>query len=542
MKKLCLRFVSIAIVCMTFFSSVIPSSAILEEYSGRTCPRIFVHGFMAYDIHSDKSNPDSELVYPIPAEKTSSVFENIKSPVGDFLLKRDYEKLGSEVSALISELFEDLYCGFDGEPVNQSGVVTEYPKPEEVKKDSAVIFGYDWRTDPVESAKQLDEFIDYMLKYSGAKQVVIDSHSLGSVITFTYLRLYGTEKVKSVVFNAAGIYGQTYTGELLSGNLVVNKDAILNYMSFAFDGMENKSVMLDLIDALDKLGVAGGACKVADKLVDEILDDVAFDIVRLFGNWPTIWAMVPDDMLEQAEEYVFGKVFKENNVDYTGLKEKIDTYNELVRKDKTEALKEMSKTVNIYVISRHGYSSLPVSDSWQTVGDGVIDTRYSSFGATVAPYGETLDTAKSEYISPDANIDALTSLFPDQTWFIRGLRHSDMPDSVDRMIDDLLYYDGKATVTTFSQYPRFMEYNISDGSLSPDKGNQEKDGFNFILLALILALLLINGGIVLIIILIVKKIKKKKQAKLNTENNVATDENSQSDNENQADDAVLNNE
>ncbi len=510
MKKSLLKIISVFLALTICMSLAVPSFAILEEYDGRTCPRIYVHGFMAYDIYKNPENVDEGMAYPIPSEKINSAIEKAKEPIKDFIFKRDYEKFGDAAADIVDSVFEDIVCDYSGNSLSGSAVVTDYPKPEDVKSDSAVIFGYDWRLDPLESAKELDKFIDYMLLHSGCEKVVIDCHSLGSVIVFAYLRLYGTEKVKSVVFNTAGLYGQTYTGELLSGNVVVNKDAIKNYLDFAFDGTPQEKVLKDLIDTADKLGVISGVCGFADNLLDKIYDRVALNIVSIFGNWTTIWAMVPDDMLSDAESYVFG-LYDDAGIDYTGLKQKIDTYNELVRKNKTEALVEISKTVNIYVLARYGYSAFPLTDSWQIVGDGVIDTKYNSFGATIAAYKEQLDVSESAYISPDKSIDASTCLFPEQTWFIKELKHYNTPNDVDRLIDELLYFDGKATVDTFEEYPRFLKYDAVSDTLIIDDGTTEKDGVNFIFAAVLVVLILILLGIILLIIKIVKKFKIKKE-------------------------------
>ncbi len=508
MKKGILKLTSFLLAIVMCFIFAMPSFAILsEDYEGRTCPRIFVHGFMAYDLYDNADEYGNEIIYPIPGDKMNGALGNIKESVTN-LLTGDYDKLAENASAITDGIFGDLYCDFNGEALNNSGAVFEYPKKEEIKKNSTAIFGYDWRTDPIESAGQLNDFIDYMLKYSGCEQVVIDCHSLGNIVVLTYFKLYGTEKVKSVVFNSSAVYGQTYTGELLSGNMTVTKEAVENFLYYAFDGTENEKLMNNIVETAAKLGILGGVYSFANGLVDKIYDGVKFDLIKLFGNWPTIWAMVPDEMFEEAKEYVFGEIYKD--VDCSALIEKIDNYHELVGKNKTEILKEVSKTVNVYVIASYGYSSVPITDAWNTVGDGTIDTRYSSLGGTVAFFGEKLDVSESEFLSPDMSVDASTCLFPEQTWFIKGVKHSNMPDVTDKMTDDLLYYDGQATVDTFEEYPRFMKYDISTGILSADDGIEEEDGFNFVLFTAVAVIILIFVLIILIARCIGRKFKRNR--------------------------------
>ena len=49
---------------------------------------------------------------------------------------------------------------------------------------------------------------------------------LGGLVMLTYFTLYGTDRVRSVCFNAAAVYGETYTGELMTGDLQISSDAL----------------------------------------------------------------------------------------------------------------------------------------------------------------------------------------------------------------------------------------------------------------------------------------------------------------------------
>ncbi len=330
-------------------------------------------------------------------------------------------------------------------------------------------FCYDWRLDPMVIAKQLNDFINYVLHCSGAEEVVVECHSLGGVVTSTYLKMYGHEKVRSVLFNATAIYGETYTGELFKGEVKLNGSALRHFLDYTFDDTEYEEILSLVFKTLDDAGVLDFVCNLGDDLVAKIYDKAMLSVVKLFANWPTIWAMVPDADLPAAEAYVFDNIYKNANVDCTGLKEKVHAYNNQIRKYKTETLIKLNENINVYVLSRYGYCSIPITPSWNSLGDGVIDTKYNSFGATTALFGETLDVADSEYLSPDKTVDASTCLFPEQTWFVRNIKHSDMPDCVDDLVDTLLYTDYQATVATYEEYPRFLEYDADNDKLVVDE-------------------------------------------------------------------------
>ncbi len=70
-----------------------------------------------------------------------------------------------------------------------------------------------------------------------------------------------------------------------------------------------------------------------------------------------------------------------------------------------------------------------------------------------------MQSVEAEYVSPENNIDASTCLFPEQTWFIKNLSHSEGSSAFDEMIKVLLYSDGQATVKSYSNYPRYLLNN-----------------------------------------------------------------------------------
>ncbi len=483
MKKIIKKSISALIAVIICVSAFVPTFAEGTEIN-RDCPKVYVHGFMSYELYADADDPDSELAWPLPEDKILDTVKKALIPLAACAIDRDLDKFGNAIAPLLDELFAPACLDFNGEATNGSGVQFEYPAPEEVTADSNFTFGYDWRLDPIELASRLNDFIDYILECSGTEQVVLECHSLGGIVITTYFKLYGNEKVRSVVFNSPAIYGETYTGELITGNIDFNAEGVKNFIGFTFDHEEYENTINLISEILEKAGLLDFVCDFADELLAQIYDEAIISVIKFFANWPTIWAMVPDEDIEAAKETVFG-MYDEYGFDYSGLEEKIDSYNEKVRQYKTQILTDTAKTTNVYVISKYGYSAVPITSSWNTLGDGVVDTKRSSFGATTAPYGEKLEVAQSEYISPDKAVDASTCLFPEQTWFIRDMKHPDDVDCLTNFMDTLLYYDGLATVETFEQYPRFMVFDFDNDALLADKGAQPLSFLELIKLAVL---------------------------------------------------------
>ena len=91
----------------------------------------------------------------------------------------------------------------------------------------------------------------------------------------------------------------------------------------------------------------------------------------------------------------------------------------------------------------------------------------ASFGATTSTVYGTLDEDyivnrlaenKGKYISPDKQIDASTCLFPEYTWFAKGVSHSDRPDAEYEILYAAMRADRQLTVDDF-KYTQFMVYD-----------------------------------------------------------------------------------
>lgn len=444
------------------------------EYE-QDCPYIYVHGFMASTVYCDASDPNSDVAWPPNTDKILGAVEEALPSISRLLVDGNYDKFCDTLLPIANELLSDVMLSPNGEINNKSGIRWEYPQKEEITSKSTVNFRYDWRLDPCEIAKQLDEFIDYVLEASGSDKVVLEAHSLGGVITNAYSALYGNSKVKTYIFNTTAVYGETYTGELLTGQICLEPDALVQYLDGVMDYNEKEKLLDGIFKLLNDFGIMDFACKLGNSLLENIFERTAKEILLpMFGGWLSVWAMVPNEMFEAAENYAFNYIYKDDTTDRSGLRAKINNFNERVRAHKTETLNTINEECNLYVISRCGYASIFLTPSYNNLSDTVIDTKFSSFGATCAQYGSAFSDEypsgrNGKYISPDKTVDASTCLFPNQTWFVRGLLHAEEGvDDMAEMFKTLAYHDGQATVETFEQYPQFLQYNKASDTISID--------------------------------------------------------------------------
>ncbi len=451
-------------------------SAVAEGAQGNI-PTVYVYGFMGSDLLEDKNDPNSKVIWP---PDMNAMTEDIKEALPTLvaaLLVDNWETFGTVVIDLVKPYFEPTYLADDGTCPNNSGVYFTLPSQSEVRSGRRLTFCYDWRLNPMETADDLKDYIEYVCAQGGVDQVNVICHSLGGIIFLSYVSKYGYDRVKGVCLNTTAIYGESYTGDLMRGDIVFDADSIDYYMRYVLEGTEYDALLTELISAMNQAGLLKLLAKKANGLTRSQKERVVREVLLpMFGNWLTIWAMIPDQDVDAAQEMVFETLCADQ--DRSVLREKIDDYNNNVRKDKVQTLQTINDNANLYVISRYGYSSIPVTSSFKTLSDGTIDTKYTSFGATTSDYDKTLTKAElegvsAEYISPDKRVNASTCLFSDQTWFIRNIKHSLQAESLWTMMGELLAYNGQATVNTFEQYPRFLVYDAATDTLSPDVAKTE---------------------------------------------------------------------
>lgn len=444
----------------------------------KNCPTVHVIGFMSCPLYENPGTENQKQIWPPSNDAIIGAVKEALPALVSVSVTKDWKKFSDAVIPAANKIFEPVWLNESGENDSNTGIDFSYPTKEEVLSNDKFTFEYDWRLSPLELAEQLNDFIEYICKQSGSEKVCLTAHSYGGVISLSYISIFGSDRLQGVIFDSTAIFGETYTGELLTGKIKLSLDAIKSFLSFALDGTNYKTLVSTLTELLSRAGVLDFVINFADEMLEGIKDDAIPQVVMpLFCRWPTIWAMCPDEYLENAYNYVFGEVCKGDTATYAKLIQKLHAFDNTVRKNKVSILTETEKHCRFGVYSAYGYSAVPITPTWDANGDGVIDTKYTSFGATVAPVGKKLSdeylSGKDEkYISPDKQVDASTCLFPEQTWFISGLKHSAGHDSLEELSNAILYSNEKVTVDTFEKYPRFLAFDHRSESVDENKGEE----------------------------------------------------------------------
>lgn len=377
--------------------------------------------------------------------------------------------------------------------------------------DNVYVFTYDWRLDPIETSHKLDEFIQTVKANSRKEQVSIISEGFGSSIATAYLAECfenATADVDNFVTVNSAALGTSLIGDLFTGRLTqsimpskvrTTESAFIRYIN---DFSDNPATWFagwlslyilnknwETYDFITSVNAMMG--HVVDPLYDNYLRDMLKDFTGL-------WAMVPTDYYDEAMDFMFMSD-ESTEGDYNAdLQERIQSYKNVQESAAEILTKASSEGININVVSSWDIQLAPIGDNSASdeelfgisaQSDGLIDTYYSSFGGWTIPLNDVGAAAQNkdqrntegecenhnhlnavyDTLDPEHSagaichyLDASTCALPDNTWFIRNMKHGTFDTNSNSM--DFLEYlmTADKTLTVYSAngiYRQFMSYN-----------------------------------------------------------------------------------
>lgn len=462
----------ISFILALVIAVVIPVS-VMAESQGCNCgtaPVVYVRGFGGgiFKVEDDGSLTNA---FAFDGNKIVPLIDDIIVAVVS-LISGNAESFSKSAGAILDGIMGDLACTYGGESL--SNIIPEDSDPANVdkhknftlendaitRKSAEYDFEYDWRLDPMVIADDLNAYIEEVKKTTGHDKVVIKCHSEGNCIAAAYLYKYGYESVEKFCFTAAAFNGINLVGQLFTKDLSLKDKGseVAAFVSSLVDGTESGELVSALMGVLDDIGLLNAVCNwLNDALVGETLNTLYDEVlIDSFATWPALWTFVPDSYYENAKKAMFGDDKK-----YAVLIDRIDDYHYNVQKNLEKMLKEAKDNgVDILFFSQYNFAPIPVYEGSVNMGDMLVETKYTSFGATTAPYGTTLNldfnSPDAKYYSKDKLVDASTCLFPDYTWFIRGINHAVSPEPYMDFTDWAILYDGQPTVFTDAAHPQFV--------------------------------------------------------------------------------------
>lgn len=447
MKK---RLVKIMCAVMALMMALLPCTAAMAK--NEVVPVIVVHGLGGNDLYQNIGTDEQSMIpaYGLDAGsmltnpdilgEAVKLFSNEKKP--------NYKKLFKALGTYFKST--NINCDKNGNVKDGQGIINywedsmahhkeyysqkDYSEPVITRQIAKIIgnkktyaFNYDWRVDVVETAKNLRKMIVKIKKKTGAKKVSLVGISLGGAVLSSYMDMYKSKNdVARYVFVNPAIQGVD-VARLLEKDIVFDTKTVLSFLKFMEQGYDggSKATLFKAIYALgdERLKIA---VKNLNKLAKNEKQCNAFFKKVLkpwLGNIPAYWECIPYGEFNKC----INAMAKIGFIEKGGkLHKKLKRYH-AVQGRFTKNVKYLKKKgAQIAIIANYGIPGIPATSKCGNHTDVLIDTKYASAGATVAPYGKTLKgkNAKGKYVSPDKVINAKTCALPDSTWFVKGILHT----------------------------------------------------------------------------------------------------------------------
>lgn len=484
------KIISIVLtLTMVFSVTAIGFAGSDEVCSCGTTPVIYVPGF-GEAIYMNPESEDRVSVFPPEGDVIINCIPDMIKGIIALLITHNNDKFGDAAIDIINAMFGDASCNFDGTPMYENTGIEPYDMPTDAEQHKITnyefrgssdeetgeyTFYYDSRLDPFFNAEKLHEYVECVKELTGHETVSFACHSQGSTVLSTYLYVYGSAGIDKLMFLSPAFQGLSIMGSLFAHEFSLeNKSEEFELFLGGILGDDAGSKILKaLISLLVKGGAVDALLGIAENaFIDQIDKITEKSLAPTIGTMPGIWTFVPAEYYETAKEAMFG-----GDKRYAPLIEKLDNYHYSIKTNLTDILKEAEENGCSIIISvGYGYGSAPITADAIAHSDSLIDTKYTSIGATCAPYGSTLgeDYIQAEsacghnHISADNAIDASTCTFPEYTWFIKNQDHNNYNGDMLEFLSWAITYDGQPTVHTNELYPQFLDLS-EDETLSPVK-------------------------------------------------------------------------
>lgn len=293
---------------------------------------------------------------------------------------------------------------------------------ENIGAKNVYSFNYDWRLDACETADKLANYVQHVKKQTGKKQVTLIGSSEGTVILSAYIDKYGNrDDIRRLVMINGAFDGVSIT-KLFRQDVVFDQQVVRNYLDWVTKTYHNPDFDFSQLNRLANAVNVNYLCAyLTDVLADPVLVQRVYNEVLypVFGCIPMLWEFIPYDDFNASVRKLSAIGFLDKSGD---LYKKITRYHRVQGRLRSN-LKAMQKDgTDVLIIANYGLPNIPVNSAHANQTDILIDTKYASVGAVTAPYGETLKRS-GKHVSPDGIVDASTCVFPEQTWFFKGVAH-----------------------------------------------------------------------------------------------------------------------
>lgn len=424
-----------------------------------TIPIIDIAGINSSPLYYQNDAGETVTAFPPSGDSIKGAVKSVLPSLLKYIFTRNAAELERRICDAVNAIFSPMSCDAEGNSVHEMTInPQEEITVEKHTQDGYYYFIYDWRVDPLETRDKLAEYIDEVISATGHGKVCLAPQSFGGIITMSYLKKHGFEKVDSVILRSSAFQGITFAGEIFTRNVELNSKSVAGFLSdMLIDGGNEKAAKL--ITSAERIGLFKPLFLLAGRIINRLLDPL-YDgsLCEIFARMPGMWAMMPDEYYEDAK-----KAMLIDGIASQTLVDRIDYYHNEIQAKAKEILDDgISRGVKVAVAAKYGRYGIPVGRKSLYTCDGMVDLPCSSGGAKCALLGETLGEnyvqsikCGHNHLSPDGVIDASTCLYPEYTWFFKGLEHNSYSAEFRELVAFIANSKTQPTVFTAAKHPQF---------------------------------------------------------------------------------------
>ena len=431
----------------------------------------------------------------IPTEEYADEIMNeaIKELIPVFLkamLTNNYDEWSQRALEKLTPIYDEIRPGKDGSLPANTGIEYSWSPgsiSDPVSCDYYYTYTFDYRISPLDAADDLQAFIKAVEAKTGSDKVAMICRCGSTSIGAAYLYKYGTADLTKLTFFSSTLLGVPYADTLLGGRVVIPGDALYYFVAekqplASFDERLNQFATA-LLYATNKNASADDTLRLVLRVYDKVKDCFVSPFLRSYYGICANFVATMGDSYDDYRDFIFPT--DELKQEYAAILAKTDEYHYNVQEklgDLFRAARDEGVPVNFIAVYGEP-SENPNGERSRLVGDSLTDACYQSMGATVPVYpnqlsdeyiAERTTAGMGKYISPDKMIDASTCLFPDNTWFIKNMRHFFMGDDVIQLFKAISWTDNM-TVDTDPAYPQFLNAREDHSALDPAQETNPND-------------------------------------------------------------------
>ena len=488
------------IVCLTLAMVMVALAFVMPVAAADDLPLVIIDGFASTKLYTDFGTENQKEAFFGSDTDVEAMVTDVGGAFVKGLIKygyndKDFEAFADSFIPALNKYFEPIAYNTDGTPKNEIGYyvtdkpIAEYTDEEKAQlfttytidtakeygEDKAYCFSYDWRKSPIELAEELKDFINYVRTEEGCKKVNVVALSMGSAVMLAYLDANGGNRINNCVFASPAWQGTSLVGNLFAGNLELDIFAVENYLVKSADVSATTHIIAYIISYIASYeGLSheyfGDINAALQGVIPYVYED---SLIPLMAGMPGLWALVPAEYYEASKGFLFPEGVDAN------LEAIIDPYYDIQVNAEQVILDAQEDGMRFAIVCGYNRQMVPISTEYKQ-SDEVIDVEYMTGGANCALYLQAHDDWGQVYtqkikdghnhVSWDYKVDMSTAMFPEQTWLIKNMKHSQY-NANDGTLDTIIWLlkaDEQYTVHTDKEnHPQFSLYNTYKRHVTP---------------------------------------------------------------------------